>query len=283
MESIFDQIKYKIDKYRYRDANNVLFFWKKNNVVVKQYHNFGDYLSLVIVGEILRTYSLITPVEYNSSNKKLFAIGSILHFAKDGDVIWGSGVNGKIANEEHSFSSLDVRMVRGPLTKKFLNDKGIEVNSVYGDPALLLPYLFPKIKRRPIKNKFIVIPNLNELDVCSRFAPKHISVVSPLNYWRNVVEEIVTSEIVLASSLHGLILAEVFGVPVRFYKPSISETLFKYQDYLLGTGRDLKEVPPTFQEKFSENSGITFESPKFDVQKMLGAFPRDLFIPKYEN
>ena len=49
--------------------------------------------------------------------RRLLAVGSILHLARDNDVVWGSGVHGKIVVRRHQFKQLDAREVRGPLTR----------------------------------------------------------------------------------------------------------------------------------------------------------------------
>mgnify|MGYP006277702803 FL=1 len=234
--------------------------------------NFGDYLSYIIVGEIK------LKDELRRLNKRFLALGSILHFAKTGDTIWGSGINGKIPKSRFEFEDLDVRMVRGPLTKKILEEKGIKVSEIYGDPALLMPTLFPNFKRKPIKGKNIIIPNLNELRLLQNLKiPKDFKLISPLKHWKYVVNEILTSELVLASSLHGIIISEAFGVPVRFVMPSGGETLLKYEDYYLGTGRKLKREPSTFYNGIKKDMGLSMTPPKFNANIMLKSFPWDLF------
>ncbi|MGM0568722.1 MAG: polysaccharide pyruvyl transferase family protein [Elusimicrobiota bacterium] len=268
---------YVKDRMRYGNIYNILFWYKKH----KRWgwlkgHNFGDYLSLVIVGEIARKEGLNNPC-IKKSSIKLLSVGSIMHYARNGDLIWGTGVNGKIADSEHKFDNLDVRMVRGPLTRDYLREKGIQVPEVFGDPALLLPKLFPEFSWRPETGKIIAIPNLNEIEICRERVPKEIRLISPMRYWKKVIKEILTSELVLTSSLHGLIAAEVFNVPVRFVMPVGGETLFKYKDYFLGTGRDINRQPSTFKEKINENSGIAMPGPVFDEEKIMSTFPRDIF------
>lgn len=233
--------------------------------------NFGDYLSPVVVGELMRKRN---SVDFLRADRRLLAIGSIIHFAKDNDIVWGSGVNGKVRLEEYQFKKLDIRMLRGPLTKRFLETIGIYSDcKVFGDPALLIPYLFPEFRYQPKKGKHIVIPNLNELESVSRILPANVKLISPVGYWKTIVREIITSESVITSSLHGLILAEAYGVPVRFVHPIGGETLFKYQDYLEGTGRTMAEIPTSFNEGFSMNMGVTFPAPQVDIMKMIDAFP----------
>lgn len=40
---------------------------------------------------------------------------------------------------------LDIRSVRGPVTRNILMDLGYDVPSVYGDPAILLPLFYNPI------------------------------------------------------------------------------------------------------------------------------------------
>jgi len=271
----FDIIKYYFEYLKYKEYITKLFWYQKYkgfNWIYGQ--NFGDYLSIVVVANLAKKNNF----KYMKNiDNKLLSIGSILHFAKDNDIVWGSGINGKIDKNMHKFNNLDVRMVRGPLTKKFLESKNIKVNDTFGDPALLLSYIFPDLKHKPIKNKIILIPNLNEFNECKKIVPKHIKLISPLRHWKFVLDEILSSEIVYTSSLHGLILSEVFKIPVVLFKPFISETIDKYEDYILGTNRSLKTIPKTFIDGFDEKNGLILDTLSFDYSNMLHKFPTDLF------
>ncbi|MEJ7683906.1 MAG: polysaccharide pyruvyl transferase family protein [Segetibacter sp.] len=114
--------------------------------------NFGDHLSKVIVTKILAGEGHVLE-EQTKTQRRLLGVGSILHFAQNDDVIWGSGINGKIHLNNLKFKRLDVRSVRGPLTRLILLQKGIDTPEIYGDPALLIPNIFPgRFKREPKKN-----------------------------------------------------------------------------------------------------------------------------------
>jgi pyruvyltransferase len=276
MKRIFELFTY----YRECKENNRLtdgLYWFKKNRGIKwiKGQNFGDYLSCIIVSSIaqkLGLRQLSVP-----DGQKFLAVGSVLHLAADGDIVWGSGVNGKVSNERHSFSKLDVRMVRGPKTREYLVQKGIPVPEVYGDPVLLLPELFPELKVETKPGKVIVLPNLNELDIIKRRIPEYMQLVSPYMHWKKVLQEILKSELVLTSSLHGIIASEAFGVPVRFVMPVGGETLFKYQDYYNGTGRYLDTQPATFCDEITSELGIKMEKPIYNSEEILNTFPQDLF------
>ncbi len=106
---------------------------------------------------------------------KLIAIGSMLSFAKDDDVIWGSGINGKLLDTKHyKFSRLDIRAVRGPLTRNYLRENfQVKAPEVYGDPGLLIPYYFLNlnVKRTqvlPILSFLIIVKISSSLKMCIR-------------------------------------------------------------------------------------------------------------------
>ncbi|MDY7029697.1 MAG: polysaccharide pyruvyl transferase family protein [Spirochaetota bacterium] len=276
MKNCFDCFRYYKEWRQNRRLTKHLFWFRKHQGIQWiRGQNFGDYISGIVVAETARKLGLKR--SNIPAGQKLLAIGSVLHFAQNGDIIWGTGINGKISRERHAFSTLDVRMVRGPMTRGFLVQKGMIVEDVFGDPALLLPTLFPGITRKTTPNKIIVLPNLNELALVKKKVPKTMRIVSPLAHWKRVVHEILTSELVLSSSLHGIILSEAFGVPVRFVMPAGGETLFKYQDYFLGTGRHLDRPPDTFMDTITDQSGVMMPAPVFNPGALLDTFPSDVF------
>lgn len=233
------------------------------------YHptNFGDSLA----GEIVRALvSRLAPWDTPQRPRRLLSLGSIMHFAQPYDTVWGTGINDKI-DERIGSSKLDVRAVRGPKTRAALRKLGVAVPEVYGDPALLLPELFPESVAWT-KNKqyeYSIIPNLND-------AAEHAAIqgfVSPLAPVWDVVRRIAQSEFVVASSLHAIIIAEALGVPVRPFV-SGSETRFKYDDYAMGTGR----APLAFADTPQEALGLgPIEPLSFDSAPLLQAFPADLW------
>jgi pyruvyltransferase len=123
-------------------------------------NNFGDLLGPAIVRMMLKRRGLGT---HSKVPVRLLSVGSCLHFAQDADVVWGSGVNGKVPIESHTARILDVRAVRGPRTRSFLVERGINVPEVYGDPALLQPLLMPELLSVPKKYTVTVVPNFNDL------------------------------------------------------------------------------------------------------------------------
>lgn len=249
-----------------------IFWWEPKNGK----NNAGDHLGKVIVQAVLSTYDK-TILDKKTSKNKLLSIGSVMHFANDGDCIWGTGINGKIDKSKLSFSQLDVRAVRGPHSRNILiNEKKINVPEVYGDPGLLLPLFYSRellVEKSKIKD-FIIIPHMNEnFETYAKFKS---NVCSPVKGALEFTRDIVNSKFVISSSLHGVIIAEAYGIPAVFLHADSGESLFKYDDYYNGTGRDYYAKAMTVEDAFKmKTPGIDNLS---EIQhKLLEAFPLDLW------
>jgi pyruvyltransferase len=231
--------------------------------------NVGDLLSQVIV-DFMLARSSIQPDATLRRTRRLFAIGSVLDAAKCGMTVWGSGL--------HHFGAraprvrLDVRAVRGPLTRQALLAAGIPCPEVYGDPALLLPLFYaPKLAK---KYPFTVIPHFSKEE--SYFNHYGDSVLSTLTSdWQSFVNRIIESELVISGSLHGIILAEAYGVRAILLS-DIDTDWFKYEDYFLSAG--CREVIKA--ESVEQALAMTVSEPPDLSELQLGliaSFPRDLW------
>jgi pyruvyltransferase len=235
-------------------------------------NNFGDVLGPVIVERILAK-RVGEPRRMRRRN--LLAVGSILHFARNNDVVWGTGRNGKISDHWHRFRNLDVRAVRGPLTAEFLQSKDIEVPTVYGDPALLVPLLFPELKGRPKTRAVSVVPNLHDIAI----VPDKLQqlVVLPTASWRECLFAIAESAYVVSSSLHGIVIADALGIPSRLVRSPGEVNSYKYDDYFLGTGRSPEEAASSFSVALNEGPVSADLYDSWSPERLLAAFPSDLW------
>lgn len=255
-----------------------IYYWHTNSIL-----NFGDHLSLKVVERIVG--GKVEVCKATDKRKKLLAIGSVLILARTDDVIWGSGMNGKRMDLSlYKFKRLDIRAVRGPLTRNFImSNFNIHCPEVYGDPALLIPYLFPEFKKKsnPCYD-YIIIPHYTEIH---RF-PKSIykNVVYPTEPWRDVIRQILNSKFVISSSLHGLIVAEAYGIPAKYLRISEEEPLYKYQDYYLGTKRSHFTYAHTVEEALRMGGEPPMQC---DLKLLYESFPFDywpnanFFQPKF--
>ena len=253
------------DRSRPVKKNRVnVYYWKPPHT-----DNVGDLLSKVVVDYLIEYFSLHN--ERNiSDTRRLFAIGSVIDAAKSDMVVWGSGLHHKTA-QIHNVK-LDIRAVRGQETKKKLKQSSITCPNVFGDPAVLLPLFF-----RPVFKKeftFTIIPHFSREN--SYFGKHEGHVTSTLTSdWKGFVSRIVKSDLVISGSLHGLILAEAYGVPA-IALTDIDTDWFKYDDYYFSTGRYKYNKARTVEEALNMQPDPI---PKFDkmITSLLESFPKDLW------
>lgn len=245
-----------------------LFYWQEDKLA-----NFGDLLSRVLVERIVNGPVRCYTKKGKNQDKKLLAIGSILYFAHEDDVIWGSGVNGKTADKQfYDLKHLDVRAVRGPITRRFLKEElGIDCPEVYGDPGLLFPYLFPEFKRKENpKYDFIIIPHYSDAQYFLK--SDYENVVYTSEPWKEIIDKILDSRFVIASSLHAVIIAEAYGIPARLLRITDSRHnhFLKYKDYYLGTNRPNFLYATSVEEALRMGGEDPFQC---DLKKLYEVFP----------
>jgi pyruvyltransferase len=250
-----------------------LFFWDARPQL--GFSNFGDALSEALVERMIKAKISIASQPFDGL-PKLLGMGSIMHYAQNGDIIWGTGVNGKSPDKAYRFSALDVRAVRGPLSREFLLKRGIKCPEVYGDPTLLLPRYFPEFKKASNpSHDYLIIPHYSD-EPLFRDSP---NVVSVKEDWATVIAKILDSKFVIASALSGIIVAEAFGIPARLLQlanDSNTEDLFKYRDYYLGSGRETFTYATSVEEALKLGGEPL---PQCDLDQLEQAFPFELFNP----
>jgi pyruvyltransferase len=260
----------EIDLFCWNPLRPARLFGRRLGPLKRRVRNFGDLIGPALVNRIHDELGLGEAV----ADSRLLSVGSVLHFAKPGDVVWGSGVNGK-SDPMVSTADLDVRSVRGFRSVQAIVEMGLPAPTVLGDPALLWPEFWPErhytrgFGTRSIPVSFV--PNLNDRP----HYQTHHNVISPIGQPHTVIGQIVRSKVVVATSLHGIVMAEAYGVPARLVR-SKAEPIIKYHDYYEGTGR------PNFviAESIDEAVAIGGEAPAvWDKDAMLGAFPSDLWLP----
>ncbi len=220
-----------------------LFWWESG---IRK--NVGDDISPMVMQYVLSKNGINYFTGFPS--KRTLGIGSIMHFAKDGDCIWGTGVNGKIDNTKHHFKNLDVRAVRGPLTRSFLVSRGLDVPEVFGDPAILMPRVYmPNVVSDSLR-KVLFIPHYNHEFY---FQSCDVETVKTDAALPDFVSKIIASRGVVSSSLHGIILAEAYGRPAVWFSPEgTTEPDFKFLDYYAGTGRYSVECEVEFEQALNK-------------------------------
>lgn len=202
--------------------------------------NFGDELSPKVLESATGRRVIWAPPH----RAQVFGIGSILEIALPHHqaVIWGTGLRGDLPVDTSSDLSR-VLAVRGPLTRSSMGLSELPV----GDPGLLVRALYPS---RPQRRGVVLLPHFSNFDRKANLALiQHAQslgwrVVPPMRPVDQVVESIGRAELVLTSSLHGVIVSQALRVPsiLISFEESLEPT-FKYADHYASLNQSARHVP----------------------------------------
>ena len=199
--------------------------------------NFGDLIGPYLVSKITDKPVLNICDQKHSG---LMTVGSILQsIDRQNMAVWGSGFIKKpteeVINNIKKYKP-DILSVRGKKTANCLIEGGINLpeNIVYGDPALILPLFYQPL-----------IKSSEKIGLCPHFIhkPKFLKVIAQNDNLKiidvqkdmeNVVNEISSSSVCISTSLHGLIIAQAYGIPWVWLEISDENLLgddFKFKDF----------------------------------------------------
>ncbi len=159
-------------------------------------------------------------------------------------VVWGAGLINDCQGLELLARPRRILAVRGPLTRDWLLRQGADCPAVYGDPALLLPRFYQPV---PCGHWRIgLVPHYSDVEkippalrrLAAGSAMKSIAVRG-YEDWRRGIDEITSCDLIVSSSLHGLIVAEAYGIPAVWveFGPSIPGWDFKFRDFYASIGK----------------------------------------------
>lgn len=250
-------------------------------------YNVGDLLSKYIVEKLSNKKVVWTS---NSDPNKLCSIGTMLgdYLLVSGGSFWGCGYGGirisaKSINCKHP---IVFYAVRGPISRNFVISRGIECPDIYGDPALLLPEFYAVKKTK--KYKIGLICHYTHGNIFNyEDGVLLIDIMRSPEKMLSIVDDICQCENILSSSLHGIIIANAYGIPARWFilNGYPLQTYTKYHDYFLSV-----KMPVQNPLVLDENTIISPEIDlgtdytvdlKIDLSRLKNSFPYD--IDKFRN
>ncbi|MBS7577279.1 MULTISPECIES: polysaccharide pyruvyl transferase family protein [unclassified Enterococcus] len=179
--------------------------------------NFGDELGADIIQRLFRkkvelyaSSSIDNHIKYD-----LISVGSILDFFMKVDYplnIWGSGMMLDYQKTEDN-NNLTFHAVRGEITRKQLGSKW--QNIALGDPGLLCSLIYTNEVEK--LDKIGIILHFSDekqslMDKVNSESEKYL-LISVKQEPEKVADLIKQCKLILSSSLHGLIVADSFGIP----------------------------------------------------------------------
>lgn len=216
----------------------LLFYWSSKVFENKDRENYGDLLSKFIVEKVSgnEVFFYNAPYKRKSFFKKkyLMAIGSILAHAQKNALVWGSG----IISGSDTFKAATFFAVRGPLSRKRVQQQGYSCPEVYGDPALLLP-LYYQPEKQEIKSLGIIPHYMDHNMLQNKFEKSDAYIIDLLtDDIFETTDAICSCERIISSSLHGVIVAHAYGIPALWvqFSDNLSGDNVKFKDYFLSVG-----------------------------------------------
>jgi pyruvyltransferase len=229
--------------------------------------NLGDEISPFIVQKIAgMKINYARSIEKN----KVLAIGSVVDYARSGDIVWGSGaIEANIKFRERDFM---VTAVRGPKTREVLLSQGVDCPEIYGDPAMLISDIFhtPVLPSRPYQ--LGIVPHYTDKKLFKDWNDPSVLILDIQSGREKFLRELCQCQCVVSSSLHGIIFAESYGIPAHWMilSNNLRGGKFKFHDYYLGTDRE----PPKPLGIDTIKAEQDWVSPRFGKEDLLRAFPR---------
>ena len=245
--------------------------------------NFGDLLSPYIFEKLgKRPISLVkvsTTAKKDALKRRTYiAVGSILSRAQDTSIAWGTGSFGTEQASQIS-SRCDYRAARGPLTRALIKNQKGSCPEVYGDPALIMPLLY----HPPVEKKY-------DVGFVVRWSDDHFKSakfdegVKVIDLGRSdieaVIQEMLACRTIATSSLHGLIIADTYGIPNAWIH---SETPkggdFKFYDYFISVNKIRKSFKAPIYDQvitphlFHSNMEFDDRAIEFNPESLLDVCP----------
>ena len=211
-----------------------LFWWEPSHI-----RNFGDVVSQDLIFNLFG-YNVVR-AQIETCN--LIATGSIIELAQQSNrndtfYSWGSGFI-QADSDNENLEPIIFTAVRG---KKTLSR--IKQNVPLGDPGLLINSAYSIKRNRNNKKVGVVIHYADlKLPITKKFCEDpRFEVITTLDYPENVAKKISHCDLILSSSLHGLVFADSLSIPNIHIK--LSNNLiggsYKFKDYYSGIEKEYR-------------------------------------------
>lgn len=193
--------------------------------------NIGDALTPWLIRQMTGQSPLYVP--FDVEFPKYMLTGSVLNHAVTYTIVWGAG----FANRSDVVRGRpEILAVRGPHTlQRVWLQCGIPVE-VMGDPALLMQRFYSHVVLgRPYKVGFI--PHyMHQQETAAWLDDRDdIKLINVFDTPEQFVDDLLQCEVVFSSSLHGLIIADAYGIPSQWFDATavLGGDGSKFEDHLI--------------------------------------------------
>jgi len=265
----------------------------------------------------------IVRVPFKCNLNRLSAVGTIGHALSEGVVdVWGSGSSasknpqeGKAAQPYTIPANTELRVhaTRGPLSWALLTGAPPPPSAVFGDPVWLLPRFYrPQVTPRwelgiimHLSEHHDRNPDLTASPLHQRYdipgdlatSIKRLDTITAVSAeaLRQRIDDILSCTRIVSTSLHGMVIAESYGIPCLYFPPRVKfrglgtvdlsdepNINSRFADLYLGLGLKQLEVfaqrrnEATDWEKVIAAIDLAWRPKAFDAQRLIDVFPAEL-------
>lgn len=212
-----------------RKQNDRFLFWS-----VYYPFNFGDWLGPYIYKKLANQDAWFKSPSSFELSTVFMGAGSILSLAKENCIVWGSGI---ISRSVEFPKPYQITAVRGPYSHERCTQLGIRCPETYGDPGLVLPLLYqPTVKK---KYRLGVIPHFTDFHrITQLFSEDEVKVIDVRYPIEEIIDTMLECEMILSSSLHGLILSNAYDIPSAWasFDSKLGGDGIKFKDHYASIG-----------------------------------------------
>ena len=232
--------------------------------------NFGETVGAYLVEKLSGL-----PPRRASGKDALLASASGARLAKAGTPVWGAGM---LRKGEKLSPAARYHAVRGPLTRAAAMAAGATVPDLLGSPALLLPLI-----HRPVVAKTHRLGLIRHYN--HQAEPLRLDGVREISILRAgpaeieaFIEEVNACEAIASTALHGLIVAQAYGIPTRWCTFSraakaVPGDMTKFEDHYLALG-----IPFSPPSDLSGLETLTADFASLCVERPARAIPAEALL-----
>ncbi|MCF2573881.1 polysaccharide pyruvyl transferase family protein [Brevibacterium sp. UCMA 11754] len=253
-----------------------------------QQSNFGDQIGPWLIEMITGRPAFNTIALPNAGHAVMTAGSIITGMNRPGMSVWGSGliapIDSATAQRLKSRQPHTIRAVRGELTRtELVENLGWDVPELFGDPALLLstfyrPHALALGEPRPA-----VVPHYAHRSLFEGHSERReFDIIDVRKSPEAVVAQIANASTIASTSLHGLIIAQAYGVPwirLRISDQHLVGQDFKFEDFYSTISRDqVAEISLSKDDVSNADlreilKSASIPDSRYDVASLIRAFP----------
>lgn len=214
--------------------------------------NFGD----VLTPAFLNYFKI--PYTY-SKDFDAISIGSIAKVARAGTIVLGSGF---IHSRDPVCPTANWHFVRGPYSREKIINAGGHCPDIYGDPSLMLPLICDESKKQ---HDVGLVPHYSQYNRIKEEYPNYYVINLLTDDPLTTAKEITKCRTIISSSLHGIICAHAYNIPVAWCKfnSGLKGDDIKFRDHYASV--NLEAISSSFEDPL-------FTIGKFNITPMVNIF-----------